>query len=152
MQHTNQCCVHVLQIRPGHSCCDEDSSEQCRPQRCRQNWHLRSPKRLTWRAAPRFIAMHFKVSAVLPVDARTFLVERDSAAFRALVARTQKLGALEIEDGWRDGDVQVFFGAWGSCACRSTACRSLCFKSSISALQMGMLWCMHCLTGAVHAM
>ena len=51
--------------------------------------------------------MHFKVSAVLPVDARTFLVERDSAAFRALVAKTQKLGALEIEDGWRDGNVQV---------------------------------------------
>lgn len=51
--------------------------------------------------------MHFKVSAVLPIDARTFLVERDSAAFRALVAKTQKLGALEIEDGWRDGEVQV---------------------------------------------
>lgn len=51
--------------------------------------------------------MHFKVSAELPIDARTFLVERDSAAFRALVAKTQKLGALEIEDGWRDGDLQV---------------------------------------------
>ena len=51
--------------------------------------------------------MHFKVSAVLPLDARAFLVERDSAAFRALVAKTQKLGALEIEDGWRDGNVQV---------------------------------------------
>jgi hypothetical protein len=69
---------------------------------------LHPPKRLTWRAAPRSTAMHFKVSAVLPVDARTFLVERDSAAFRALVAKTQKLGALEIEDGWRDGDVQVW--------------------------------------------
>ena len=41
------------------------------------------------------------------VDARTFLVERDSAAFRALVAKTQKLGALEIVDGWADGGVQV---------------------------------------------
>ncbi len=51
--------------------------------------------------------MHFKVSAVLPIDAHTFLVERDSAAFRALVAKTQKLGALEIEDGWWDGEVQV---------------------------------------------
>ena len=57
--------------------------------------------------------MHFKVSAVLPVDARTFLVERDSAAFRALVAKTQMLGALEIEDGWRDGDVQVLFWCTG---------------------------------------
>ena len=57
--------------------------------------------------------MHFKVSAVLPVDAWTFLVERDSAAFRALVAKTQKLGALEIEDGWRDGDVQVLFWCTG---------------------------------------
>mmetsp|Transcript_21307 Transcript_21307/g.64113 ORF Transcript_21307/g.64113 Transcript_21307/m.64113 type:complete len:554 (+) Transcript_21307:294-1955(+) len=52
--------------------------------------------------------MHFKVSAVLPIDARTFLVERDSAAFRALVAETQKLGSLEIRDGWADGPVQVF--------------------------------------------
>lgn len=51
--------------------------------------------------------MHFKVSAVLPIDARTFLVERDSAAFRSLVAETQKLGSLEIRDGWSDGDVQV---------------------------------------------
>lgn len=51
--------------------------------------------------------MHFKVSAVLPIDARTFLIERDSAAFRALVARTQNVGALEIREGWADGDVQV---------------------------------------------
>ena len=38
-----------------------------------------------------------------------FFVERDSAAFRALVAKVMNLGALEIEDGWvEDGDVQVF--------------------------------------------
>jgi len=36
-------------------------------------------------------------------------VERDSAAFRSLVAKVMNLGALEIEDGWiEDGDVQVF--------------------------------------------
>ncbi len=36
-------------------------------------------------------------------------MERDSAAFRALVAKVMNLGALEIEDGWvEDGDVQVF--------------------------------------------
>jgi hypothetical protein len=107
VQATSQCGVHELQIKPGRSCCDDGSSERCRPQRCRQGWLLHPPKRLIWQATPRFTAMHFKVSAVLPVDARTFLVERDSAAFRALVAKTQKLGALEIEDGWRDGDVQV---------------------------------------------
>ena len=38
-----------------------------------------------------------------------FFVERDSAAFRALVAKVMSLGGLEIEDGWiEDGDVQVF--------------------------------------------
>ena len=38
-----------------------------------------------------------------------FFVERDSAAFRSLVAKVMNLGALEIEDGWiEDGDVQVF--------------------------------------------
>lgn len=31
-------------------------------------------------------AMHFKVSTVLPMPAAEFFVERDSAAFRALVA------------------------------------------------------------------
>ena len=36
-------------------------------------------------------------------------MERDSAAFRSLVAKVMNLGALEIEDGWiEDGNVQVF--------------------------------------------
>ena len=48
-------------------------------------------------------------STLPPVAATEFFVERDSAAFRALVAKVMNLGALEIEDGWvEDGDVQVF--------------------------------------------
>ena len=31
--------------------------------------------------------VHFKVSAVLPIPAHIFFVERDSAAFRSLVAK-----------------------------------------------------------------
>ena len=33
--------------------------------------------------------MHFKVSAVLPLPAEIFFVERDSAAFRSLVAKVR---------------------------------------------------------------
>lgn len=52
--------------------------------------------------------VHFKVSAVLPLPAHIFFVERDSAAFRSLVAKVMKLGGLEILDGWMDGDVEVY--------------------------------------------
>ncbi|KAK9791832.1 hypothetical protein WJX73_004695, partial [Symbiochloris irregularis] len=52
--------------------------------------------------------VHFKVSAVLPIPAHIFFVERDSAAFRSLVAKVMKLGGLEIHDGWMDGDVEVY--------------------------------------------
>ncbi|KAK9830091.1 hypothetical protein WJX72_009745 [[Myrmecia] bisecta] len=52
---------------------------------------------------------HFKVSAVLPIPAHLFFVERDSAAFRSLVAKVMKLGCLEIVEGWTKADgVEVY--------------------------------------------
>eukprot|EP00891_Asterochloris_glomerata_P005600 jgi/Astpho2/5600/fgenesh1_pg.00079_%23_56_t len=48
---------------------------------------------------------HFKVSAELGLPAHVFLLERDSAAFRSLVATVLDLGSLEFEDEWRQDDV-----------------------------------------------
>lgn len=52
--------------------------------------------------------MHFKVSAVLPTDARTYLIERDSAALHAFVMQTQNLGASDIQEHWSNGDAQNY--------------------------------------------
>ncbi|KAK9901312.1 hypothetical protein WJX75_005857 [Coccomyxa subellipsoidea] len=51
---------------------------------------------------------HFKVSAVLPIAASDYFIERDSAAFRSLVSKSMKVGALDIVDGWMEGESEVY--------------------------------------------
>ncbi|CAL8471107.1 g10649 [Coccomyxa elongata] len=50
----------------------------------------------------------FKVSAVLPIAASDYFIERDSAAFRSLVSKSMKVGALEIVDCWMEGNSEVY--------------------------------------------
>lgn len=45
--------------------------------------------------------MKFRVQATLSLPADVYFLERDSAAFRALLARSLRIGTLEIVDGWR---------------------------------------------------
>ncbi|KAK9830764.1 hypothetical protein WJX74_006040 [Apatococcus lobatus] len=52
--------------------------------------------------------VRFSVSAELGMPAHLFFVERDSAAFRSLVAKVMKLGALDIAEGWMEGGVEVY--------------------------------------------
>ncbi|KAK9824667.1 hypothetical protein WJX72_012186 [[Myrmecia] bisecta] len=49
----------------------------------------------------------FKVSAVLPLPAHLYIVERDTAAFRTLLARALKQGRLQFVDSWNDGPNEV---------------------------------------------
>jgi hypothetical protein len=42
--------------------------------------------------------MSFRVEAELPIPARQLFLERDSAAFRALLSKSLKIGQLEFSD------------------------------------------------------
>jgi len=42
--------------------------------------------------------------AILQTDANRYFVERDSAAFRSLLAKTLNLSHYKFEEAWRDGD------------------------------------------------
>ncbi|BDA45295.1 hypothetical protein COCOBI_07-0820 [Coccomyxa sp. Obi] len=53
-------------------------------------------------------ANKFKVSAVLPIAASDYFIERDSAAFRSLMSKSMKVGALEIVDCWMEADAEVY--------------------------------------------
>lgn len=61
----------------------------------------------------------FRVEAVLPAPARTYFLERDSAAFRSLLSKVLKIGQLEFNDLWREGNSSFVrmitkpeFGSW----------------------------------------
>lgn len=63
----------------------------------------------------------FRVEAMLPALAPSYFLERDSAAFRALLAKTLKIGQLECAGVWREGAstyVRIItkpeFGSWAS--------------------------------------
>ena len=43
--------------------------------------------------------VHFKFTALLPLDPTAYFLERDSDAFRALLARSLRLGSLDVVDG-----------------------------------------------------
>ncbi|BDA50521.1 hypothetical protein COCOBI_16-1970 [Coccomyxa sp. Obi] len=44
--------------------------------------------------------------AVIPMSAQEYLVERDNAAFRGLLAEVMQLGEVEVVETWRDGDIR----------------------------------------------
>jgi hypothetical protein len=46
---------------------------------------------------------HLDVQAILPCNAQQYYVERDSAAFRALLAKALNLGVYKFRDTWREG-------------------------------------------------
>ncbi|KAG7675223.1 hypothetical protein Ndes2526B_g08087 [Nannochloris sp. 'desiccata'] len=46
---------------------------------------------------------HLDVQAILPCNAQQYYVERDSAAFRALLSKALSLGVYKFRDTWRDG-------------------------------------------------
>lgn len=46
----------------------------------------------------------FHAEAILPAEASHYFVERDSAAFRALMAKTLKLGSYKFGATWTEGD------------------------------------------------
>lgn len=59
------------------------------------------------------------MEAVLPENARTYFLERDSAAFRSLLAKVLKLGTMEMTETWREGEstfvrlvTRPDFGSW----------------------------------------
>ncbi|KAI3438551.1 hypothetical protein D9Q98_000979 [Chlorella vulgaris] len=63
--------------------------------------------------------MSFRVEAELPIPARQLFLERDSAAFRALLSKSLKIGQLEFSDLWREGGstyvrmiTKPEFGSW----------------------------------------
>lgn len=43
------------------------------------------------------------VEAILPCNAHEYFVERDSAAFQSLLAKSLKLGTLCFRDAWEEG-------------------------------------------------
>ena len=43
------------------------------------------------------------VQAILPCNAHQYFVERDSAAFRALIAKALRLGVYSFRDTWQEG-------------------------------------------------
>lgn len=70
-------------------------------------------------APPAGAIMFIKVSADLPADAATYMLERDSAAYRSLMAKMLELGSLEFVDLWQDPPstfvrmvTKPKFGAW----------------------------------------
>ncbi|GAB4823910.1 hypothetical protein N2152v2_010956 [Parachlorella kessleri] len=63
--------------------------------------------------------MRYQVEANLPIDCRTYFVERDAASFRSLLAKTLSLGEYEFVEAWSEGPVKFVklktkpdFSAW----------------------------------------